>query len=721
MTLSRVVLVAAGALSCVPAAHAAGLGRMSVQSRLGEPLRVEIEIVALGPGEESSLEASLASRDAYARAGIEVNPVLATARLTIDRRAGGAVVLVQTLQRVVDPYIDLLVELRWATGRLVRRYSALLDPPGFDVRGPAAGVSAPAPAPPAPAAAAPVVPEPPKPEPRIAERSAAAAAEQAAAKPVDDSPKFEIRGYVFDGATLVARERLEAATAPYTGRDRNFGDVQRALEAVERLYAQTGYSAVQILLPEQALERGDIRFQVIEAKLGRVLVEGNKHFDQANILASVPSLVAGRAPNIREVGRNLRVANENPAKQATVLLRSGREEATVDAVVRVVDEKPIKNSITIDTSGTKETGRLRLGLGLQNGNFGDGDNVLTLQLVGAPHEDGDPSRLSLVPSRRVFIFGVGYRAPLYERGDSIDITAGYSNVDSGTVGNLFSVSGAGGVFGLRYTQNLDRVGDYDHRIAYAWDYRGFHFKDIRQLGSAQQAQPDVTVHPISLTYHGLVRRADSETGFSAGVARNVPGGNDGRPENFCQLGPNPPHGFSRSDGMGNCPDPEYVIWRWSFNHNQALSGDWQWRLGLSGQSTRDMLVSGEQFGLGGADSVRGFQERAIADDKGYRGVLELYTPDFGGKTGVSGARARGLLFYDFGGVSRNRPVPPDPRAQHIGSAGVGVRFSRGSNLSFRMDWGWVLDEGGTLGLSGSAGTYQGRGDGRLHASFTYIF
>jgi hypothetical protein len=347
--------------------------------------------------------------------------------------------------------------------------------------------------------------------------------------------------------------------------------------------------------------------------------------------------------------------------------------------------------------------------------------VLTLQLVGAPHDSDDPSRLSLVPSKRVFIFGVGYRVPLYEFGDSFDITAGYSNVDSGTVGNLFNVSGAGGVFGLRYTQNLDRAGDYDHRIAYAWDYRGYHFKDIKQVGSTQQAQPDVTVHPISITYHGLVRRQDSETGFSVGIARNIPGGNDGRPADFCQLDPNGPHGISRSDGMGNCPDPQFALWRWAFNHNQALSGDWQWRFGLNGQWTRDMLVSGEQFGLGGADSVRGFQERSIADDKGYRGTLELYTPDFGGQTGVSGARTRGLMFYDFGGVSRIRPAPGDPRAQHISSAGFGLRFSRGSNLLFRIDLGWVLDEGGALGVGGSAGTFQGPGDRRWHASFNYIF
>lgn len=537
----------------------------------------------------------------------------------------------------------------------------------------------------------------------------------------DEDPRFEIRRFLFDGAQLVPVERLQAATAAYTGPGRSFSDVQRALEAIERLYGATGYSAVQVLLPEQELERGEVRFRIIEAKLGRVLVEGNRHFSEANIRASVPALVPGEAPNILAVGRNLRVANENPAKQATVLLRSGREEATVDAAVRVIDGPPVRTSVTLDASGTRETGKLRLGLGYQNANTAGSDHVLTLQYVGAPHDKNHPSRLSLVPSSRVFILGAGLRIPLYGQGDALDFTAGYSNVDSGTVGELFSISGAGGLFGARYTHYLDRRGDYDQRLSLAWDHRGYHFKGIRAIGSSQQLQPDVAVRPLTLAYQGQWTQPDGETSFSLGVSRNLPGGNDGRAEDFCQLGPNPPHGYSRSDGMGNCPDPNYVLWRWSVNHVSALPGEWQLRAGASAQYTRDMLVSGEQFGLGGADSVRGFEERALSDDRGWRGGVELYTPDFGARTGIAGARARGLVFYDFGALRRVRPAPGDPPTQSISSAGFGLRFTRGSNLSFRVDWGWVIDSGGTLGLNGDPGTFQDHGDGRLHASLSYVF
>jgi len=523
-----------------------------------------------------------------------------------------------------------------------------------------------------------------------------------------ESPRFEIRRFVFDGAALVPREALEAATQGFTGPSRTFADVQRALEAVERTYSEAGYSAVQVVLPEQELDRGEIRLQVIEAKVGRVIVEGNKHFSDDNVRASVPSLVPGRGPNINEIARNLRVANESPSKQSTVLLRSGQEDATVDAVLRVVDEKPLKFSLTVDNTGSSQTGNLRVGLGFQHANWNGGDQVLTMQYVYAPYTDhvneqGEPDHFSPIPNKKVTILGLGYRIPLYAAGDSIDISAGYSNVDSGTVQNVFNITGAGSIAGVRYTRNLDRVGDYEHRMQFGLDWRSYENKDVTAVSDpSQQLIPDVTVHPLSLLYSGIYRQQDSETGFQVSVAKNFPGGNDGQDTDFCA---------SRSNGVGQCAGAAYSIWRWGFNHNRALPGDWQGRLAMNGQYTDDMLVTGEQFGIGGADSVRGFSERAVTNDWGYRGSAEVYTPDFGGKTRVAGARARMLAFVDWGGVNRNEAGPGETVTEHIASAGLGFRLSRGTNLAFRADWAVVWHAGGG----------EGRGDSRVHFSFSYIF
>jgi hemolysin activation/secretion protein len=514
---------------------------------------------------------------------------------------------------------------------------------------------------------------------------------------------------VFEGATLVSAEQLQEATQAFTGAGRTFADVQRALEAVERAYSESGFSAVQVVLPEQELELGEIRFQVVEAKVGRVIVEGNKHFSDDNVRASVPSLIPGSAPNINEIARNLRVANESPSKQSTVLLRSGSEEATVDAVVRVVDENPVKYSVTMDNTGNTQTGRLRVGLGFQHGNSNGGDGVITMQYIYAPYTDhlndaGEPHEFSPVPNRRVTIVGFGYRIPLYAIGDSLDFTAGYSNVDSGTVQGIFNITGAGTIFGSRYTRNLDRIGDYDHRWQFSLDYRSYDNKGVTAVGDPTSTQliPDVTVHPFTPIYSGVYRQQDSETGFLAGVSLNIPGGNDGGDATFCA---------SRNNGIGQCADARYTIWRWGVNHNRALPEDWQLRFAMNGQATDDMLVTGEQFGIGGMDSVRGFLEREVTADYGFRGTTEVYTPDFGGTFGLGGVRSRALAFVDWGGVYRVNPAPGEIHRQHIASAGFGVRVAHSTNFALRADVAMVWNEGGN----------QSSGDTRVHFSVSYVF
>ena len=538
----------------------------------------------------------------------------------------------------------------------------------------------------------------------------AAAYAQIPKQTATEEPTFEIRRFIFDGAANLPIKLLEDVTRPFTGKTRRFGDVQQALEALEQVYSEKGFNAVRVILPEQELERGEVRFQIVEARIERIVVEGNKFFDEANIRASVPSLVVGQSPNIRDIARNLRVANENSAKQINVLIRSGYGEATVEPVIRVVDEPYSRASVTVDNSGTQQTGMFRTGFGYQHSNMFNRDQQLTLQYVTSPNDAANTNSLSVLPSKRVFILGSGYVIPLYAAGDALELLAGYSNVNSGSAGSLFSVAGAGGIAGMRYTRNLDKIGDYEHRITASIDYRGYHNKGVRVIGGTDQIVRDIMVHPVGLQYSGQWRRGDTETSVSFGGSQNWSGGNDGTDAAFCAPQPSgaPP---IRVSGSGECASPKYLVWRWAINHIQALAGEWQTRIALNGQLTRDMLVPGEQFGLGGADSVRGFRLREIANDNGYRGSFEVYTPDFGTKMGLAGSRARGLIFADWGGVRRNRPAAGEVHAEHVGAFGIGIRVSSGTKLTFRADYARVWDPGGS----------QGRGDGLVQASLSYIF
>ncbi|MFH1044537.1 MAG: ShlB/FhaC/HecB family hemolysin secretion/activation protein [Pseudomonadota bacterium] len=520
-------------------------------------------------------------------------------------------------------------------------------------------------------------------------------------------PRFDINKFTVRGATLITSEGLQLVLAPYIGKSKDFGDVQKALEALEKAYTSKGYSAVQVILPEQQLDGGEVEFDVVEAKIGKIVVEGNKYFNEANIRASLPRVRQGEPPNILQISDNLRLANENPAKQTTVLLRSGVEEGQVDAVMRVADERPNKLSVTLDNTGTEQTGTFRLGFGYQNANVWNRDHVLNAQYVTAPNDDDRTNRLGLYPSKHVFILGAQYRIPLYRQGDTLEFSAGYSNVNSGVVANLFTISGSGSIFGVRYNQNLQKIGDLEHKLSYSLDWRGYQ-SAVRQIGVAGAGLvPDVNVHPVSLTYAGTYRKSESDSNYFVSVSQNLPGGYDAGTGAF----QGDVHAVPVRPPAREGANPRYFMTRWGFNHNRALPRDWQFRWGMSGQLTRDTLISGEQFGIGGADSVRGFLEREIINDNGYRGTLELYTPDFGKIVPVAGARVRALAFYDWGGMKRIRPLVLEMHGQHVSSAGLGLRFSRGANLSLRLDVATVTDSGGL----------QGTGDVRVHASFAYIF
>lgn len=123
------------ALSGVPlVAHAAGLGKIVVFSALGQPLRAEIDVSA-PPEELSGMKAQLASPEAFKQAGLDYATTLLGIRFVMDKRANGqSVIKLSSDKPINDPFIDMLLEINWASGRLVREYTFLLDPPELAVK-----------------------------------------------------------------------------------------------------------------------------------------------------------------------------------------------------------------------------------------------------------------------------------------------------------------------------------------------------------------------------------------------------------------------------------------------------------------------------------------------------------------------------------------------------------------------------------------------------------
>ena len=113
----------------VPSAEAAGLGRLTVQSALGQPLRAEVEVTAVSADEADTLTAKIASPEAFSRVGLQYKEALSGVRMAVENRGGRYFIKVTSSKPINDPFVDLVVELSWASGTFSREYTFLLDPP----------------------------------------------------------------------------------------------------------------------------------------------------------------------------------------------------------------------------------------------------------------------------------------------------------------------------------------------------------------------------------------------------------------------------------------------------------------------------------------------------------------------------------------------------------------------------------------------------------------
>ena len=132
MRILRSAAAVAALLVFAGAASAAGLGRLTVNSALGQILNAEIDLVSLQPGEADTLNVRVAPPEAFQDARIEYSGSLRLLRFAVEKRANGSSFLkVTSVGPINEPFLDVLIEMSWPSGRIQREYPILLDPPGY--------------------------------------------------------------------------------------------------------------------------------------------------------------------------------------------------------------------------------------------------------------------------------------------------------------------------------------------------------------------------------------------------------------------------------------------------------------------------------------------------------------------------------------------------------------------------------------------------------------
>lgn len=503
---------------------------------------------------------------------------------------------------------------------------------------------------------------------------------------VAQDERFDILRFDIRGNTLLPAGQTTGLVAPFVGKGRVYGDIQKALEALENAYRAKGYGTVNVHVPEQEITSGVIRLDVSEGRLGKVTVTGNRHFDTANIRASLPNLREGAAPNLRQISENVQLVNENPAKQVEVTLGTGEDAGQVDAKVAVSEQDPQRFFVTFDNSGTMSTGRHRLGLAYQHANLLGNDEMLTLAYTTSPdpwidHPDGV----------KVDVYSIAFRKPFYAIGDSLDFIYGNSSVNVPSsvlaLGSPFGIVGKGEVMAVRWNHLFPRRGEYSSRLVFGFDYKHINSTCNPDARGFTSSCTPYTLRPLSATYSGQWQGVGYQGNYNLGLAWNAfPTGSR---YNEPVSGKTDRYSFV----AGRPVSDDFMVLRFGGSYARAVSG-WQLRAALAGQHTDSGLPSAEQLGLAGSTAVRGFDERAVSADTGYVVNLEAYTPNLAGHVGVPG-NLTGVLFYDLARGYNNGVVGTPALNVNTGlaSAGFGLRYALDKSYSFSIDLADVLEQG----------------------------
>lgn len=487
---------------------------------------------------------------------------------------------------------------------------------------------------------------------------------------------FTVNAFSVSGENPLSDADTKNVLSPFLGEHQGVDGLLVAAEELEAAIISAGFSFNRVLLPPQTLEAGVVELKVMQIVLANVEVKGNQYFSDENIINSVPGLIVGTTPDTQLLARQLIVANNHPSKRINIRMRQSEGIEGIDAVVDVQDQRPWQIFSVLNNIGTSKTGRLRLSVGGQHNNLLGFDDSFTASYTTSPGNTSDVKQ-----------WGFNYRIPVYRYSGSFNFFYSRSDVDSGTIQSVFDVSGAGKFLGGNYTHTFVNKKNYRHRMSFGVEDKFFD-NNVSFLGTPIGI--DVRSRPMILTYAGEYQMEKSRLSFNVSYVRNLGGGNGNTKSAYAS---------SRSNA-----EQVWDVLRYNGTYYRGLAKDWLVKLTLKGQWSNEPLISGEQFGIGGVNSVRGFEERVVTGDRGNQATIQFSRPLF-----KNMAQLR--LFTDIGHAKVISPSAGQIASQTLMGIGAGITWRWKENLNFSIDYAHELNDGRTNDIGGT----------KTHMSLFYRF
>ncbi len=471
----------------------------------------------------------------------------------------------------------------------------------------------------------------------------------------EDKVTFAIYSYDIKGNTLLDSGTLIEVLSEFTGFGKTAQDVEWARDALEAAYHETGFPTVLVNIPEQTVEDGKVVLEVIESRIKRVLVTGNKYYTMERIRSELPSVQPGKVLYLPKVREDLARLNSSPDLKVGMVLIPGRELGFINVELKVEDNLPLHGSLELNNRCTHTTTDLRLNGAIHFDNIWQKSHSLNAQFQVSPED-----------TEEVLLFTGSYALPMPWSQNHM-LIGYYVNSDSDTAtGEGLSVMGKGQVIGLRYMVMLPGTPAYSQNVIIGLDWKDFE-EEIEGVITP------IEYMPVSFGYAGTLSDSGGTTQFSAGLNMLFRHNAFSGMEEFTN---------KREGATGN-----YIYLTAGMERRQKLPKNFSLFAKLDGQVADQPLVNNEQFSVGGVNSVRGYMESELLGDYAIHSTVEFFGPSL-----MKNHFIMPYLFYDCAWIGTREPLDGEYGQTFIHGAGIGIHGEWKKIIEFKLDWGMALKD-----------------------------
>lgn len=481
---------------------------------------------------------------------------------------------------------------------------------------------------------------------------------------VDPEDAFaEARGvsYNFDAQTsLVYGSEIKQILRRNLGQPITLRRLNEMSRDIIKAYRRCGQPVVDVQIPEQKITSGSVQIVVIESRIDRILVSGGEYSNSCALRDEITNSVVGNRIYESCLQEDLFWLNRSPFRRVELDLQSGSKDQTSDLLFNVHDVRPVRGYVGYEDTGVETLGRERLIGGLVLGDVFGQDGRLGYQYT----TDADMSALHAHAASYQVDFGREWSLLAYGSWASSSPTLPAPLIQSGESWQA----------GLAMSQYAIRTATEEQSISLGIDFKST--DNSLEFGTTNVSTSTADLIQLNIGYDGLWRQRNGNF-LSLSYDLNI----------------GPGSGFTSNSSAANfssiraATDPSYFYWRSQASARAALGSKFEFRGNAVGQISNDRLLFSETLGLGGYDSVRGYDQRTLNGDSGWILNLEVGPNPWNRERFGQQTSTRIFTFADFGQASTKGSVVGEIGDEIISSVGIGMRYSVSNRCNLRLDYG----------------------------------